>query len=140
MKTYTIEQIKNYLNTQDSFGDIFYNLSEANIDIANLPDELINDEFEEENIDKANQEELETIELVQTCGACPEQYEAFIKNKQVGYLRLRHGVFSVESPDCGGEIIYEATLNGDGIFDEDERDYYLNAAKSAILKHIKSNL
>lgn len=30
MKTYTIEQIEKYLHSQDSFGDVFYNLK--NID------------------------------------------------------------------------------------------------------------
>jgi hypothetical protein len=44
MKTYTIDQFKKYLQTQDSLGDIYYNLSEANIDIANLPDELISED------------------------------------------------------------------------------------------------
>ena len=33
------------------------------------------------------------IKLIQTCGACPEQYDAFIGEEQVGYLRLRHGYF-----------------------------------------------
>jgi hypothetical protein len=36
MKTYTIEQIRIWLETQDSFGDIFYNLKEENIDKANI--------------------------------------------------------------------------------------------------------
>lgn len=40
MKTYTIDQIRNYLKKQDSFGDIFYNLSEKNIDKANEPEEV----------------------------------------------------------------------------------------------------
>lgn len=35
MKTFTIEEILNYLKTQDSLGDIFYNLSEENIEKAN---------------------------------------------------------------------------------------------------------
>ena len=35
MKQFTIEQIKNYLQQQDSMGDIMYNLSEANIEKAN---------------------------------------------------------------------------------------------------------
>lgn len=35
MKTYTIEQIRKYLLTQDSMGDILYNLSEENLDKAN---------------------------------------------------------------------------------------------------------
>jgi len=35
MKKYTIEEIRNYLNSQDSLGDIHYYLSEKNIDKAN---------------------------------------------------------------------------------------------------------
>jgi hypothetical protein len=37
MKTYTVEQFKKYLLSQDSMGDIMYNLSEKNIDKANEP-------------------------------------------------------------------------------------------------------
>lgn len=44
MKTYTIEQIKKYLQSQDSFGDIFYNLSEENIDKANEESEIEEEE------------------------------------------------------------------------------------------------
>ena len=36
------------------------------------------------------------IELVKTCGACPEQYDAYFEGYQVGYLRLRHGTFRVD--------------------------------------------
>lgn len=39
MKRYTIEEIKNYLLSQDSMGDILYNLNEVNIDKANQPKE-----------------------------------------------------------------------------------------------------
>lgn len=34
MKKYTVEQFRAYLLSQDSMGDILYNLSEENIDIA----------------------------------------------------------------------------------------------------------
>jgi len=68
------------------------------------------------------------IILKQTCTACPEQYDAFIENKQVGYLRLRHGIFTVLCPDHHGIIVYEARPNGDGIFHYEERDYYLRFA------------
>lgn len=30
------------------------------------------------------------IHLVKTCEACPEQYDAYLGEKRVGYLRLRH--------------------------------------------------
>lgn len=76
------------------------------------------------------------IKLVLTCGACPEQYDAFLNGEQVGYLRLRHGEFRVDFPDSGGEMIYRASPKGDGIFERDERDYYLRFAVDAILKRI----
>lgn len=75
---------------------------------------------------------MDEIVLERTCVACPEQYDAFIGNKQVGYLRLRHGYFRVDYPNCGGETIYEASPKGDGIFEEDERERYLKEAKQAI--------
>jgi hypothetical protein len=74
----------------------------------------------------------EDIELEQTCGACPEQYDAYYGTKQVGYLRLRHGNFYADGPN--GQTVYEANPKGDGIFEEDERDYYLTEAKKAIAK------
>lgn len=71
-----------------------------------------------------------------TCGACPEQYDAFRDGIQVGYLRLRHGSFRVDFPECGGETIYEASPRGDGEFEDDERDYYLRFAVDAIQKRL----
>lgn len=72
--------------------------------------------------------------LICTCGACPEQYDVYdeVTKKQVGYLRLRHGYFRADLDDCGGETVYEAETNGDGIFDEDERMPQLHAAIAAI--------
>lgn len=80
------------------------------------------------------------IVLKLTCGACPEQYDAFdeVTGKQVGYLRLRHGHFRVDYLKCGGETIYEACPQGDGCFDEDEREYYLKFAVHAIERRIKN--
>lgn len=72
--------------------------------------------------------------LICTCGACPEQYDVFDDNngKKVGYLRLRHGYFRADYPDCGGETVYEADTKGDGIFDDDERTPHLSAAVAAL--------
>lgn len=74
--------------------------------------------------------------LVQTCTACPEQYDVLDKftGKEVAYLRLRHGYFYVECP-WGGERVYDANPRGDGIFEDTERDYYLDNAKRAIVKY-----
>ena len=47
-KSYTLDEIRIYLESQDSFGDIFYNLSETKIDEA---------------IEKAKQIKLEEDEL-----------------------------------------------------------------------------
>ena len=70
-------------------------------------------------------------------GACSEQYDAFIEGEQVGYLRLRHGRFTVECPDCGGYLVYSANTNGDGSFEKTERDYYLSFAVDAIHRWIE---
>lgn len=77
------------------------------------------------------------IKLVRTCEACPEQYDAFNGDIKVGYLRLRHGGFTVQCPDVGGEYVYDASPNGDGIFEDDERDYYLRHAVDAIQRHMR---
>lgn len=70
--------------------------------------------------------------LVLTSGACPEQYDAMLDGKKVGYLRLRHGTFRVDVPDCGGKTIYEASPNGDGCFTDEERDRFLSLAVTHI--------
>jgi hypothetical protein len=78
-----------------------------------------------------------SIKLVKTCWACPEQYDAFLNEKRIGYLRLRHGHFTVECPDVGGTLVYNASPNGDGEFCEEERDYYLRFAVAAILRYAR---
>lgn len=46
MKKFTIEEIKNYLIKQDSFGDALYFLSEENIEKANIKNDDKEDEEE----------------------------------------------------------------------------------------------
>lgn len=75
------------------------------------------------------------IELEQTCGCCPEQYEAYLDGTHVGYLRLRYGYFSVR---CGDVVVYGANTEGHGSFHDDEREKHLKKAKKAIAKHIKT--
>lgn len=75
------------------------------------------------------------LELRMTCPACPEQYDVFDDcGSKVGYFRLRHGVFTVDVPDCGGETIYEAYPNGDGIFDDNERLIFLAKALRKLIE------
>lgn len=85
--------------------------------------------------------ELDGYKLVCTCGACPEQYHVFdADGKQVGYLRLRHGFFSAEAPDCGDETVYESQPQGDGMFEDDERIPELRKAVAAIKKYHSKGL
>jgi len=72
---------------------------------------------------------IDGYRLVQTCGACPEQYDVYWEDDKCGYLRLRHGHFRAEYRD---EVVFTAYPNGDGIFDTDERTKYLTAAVKAI--------
>ena len=78
------------------------------------------------------------ITLTLTCFACPESYLAFVATEahiaelQVGYLRLRHGRFTVECPDSGGQRVFESETEGDGLFDDSEREKFLTMAIEAI--------
>ncbi len=77
------------------------------------------------------------ITLNRTCYACPEQYDAVDQGGNVvGYLRLRHGHFTVQVPDSRGEVVYSASPDGDGIFGPAERERYLSAALAAIRDRI----
>ena len=79
------------------------------------------------------------LKLIQTCGACPEQYDVYNEEGiQVGYLRLRWGHFSAQcyvSP-FNSPIVYEADTIGDRLFDPSERAYHLDLA----CKHILAEL
>lgn len=77
------------------------------------------------------------LRVVMTCKACPEQYDVFLGELKIGYLRLRHGEFRADYPDCGDETVYEASPRGEGEFERDERDRYLRFALKALLdRHI----
>jgi hypothetical protein len=70
------------------------------------------------------------LKLLQTCSSSPEQYDAYLGDELVGYLRLRHGYFRAE---CHGKVVYDSYPKGDGIFEDDEREQELNNACKAIL-------
>lgn len=83
---------------------------------------------------------MNEITLVQTCEAFPEQYDAFIAGKQVGYLRLRGGYFCARYPDVDGEVIYEVEPDGSGFFLDYEREKYLEQAKQAIMEQLRKEV
>lgn len=75
--------------------------------------------------------------LVLTCRACPEQYDVFDEaGKMVGYMRLRHGNFTVMYPDVSGETVHAARPRGDGIFTASERQVHLTQGVLALHKKI----
>jgi hypothetical protein len=64
----------------------------------------------------------------------PEQYNVYLDDTQIGYLRLRHGCFSAFYPDHGGDHVYAASTRGDGEFAPDERQGFLDEAVKALLE------
>lgn len=86
-------------------------------------------------------QEILGYNLVMTCGACPEQYDVFDSyGKQVGYLRLRHGNFRADYPDYGVETVYRHSFDDGwkGIFNDDEREFFLTEAVKALHNRINS--
>ena len=77
------------------------------------------------------------LKIKMTCSSHPEQYDVFRNNLQVAYFRLRHGLFRVDFPECGVDTIFEAEPSGDGLFDDDERFFYMAKAMRVLLKKLK---
>jgi hypothetical protein len=68
-------------------------------------------------------------------GMCPEQYDVFDGEKEVGYLRLRHGSFAayLTGRATDWDAVYRSdAMQGDGCFEDDEREKFLTAAVQAI--------
>lgn len=75
------------------------------------------------------------IRLEQTCGACPEQYDVYWGDQEVGYIRHRHGITEAHCPF--GEVVFTSEeARGDGMFEDDEREWMLNQCKQAILTRL----
>lgn len=80
------------------------------------------------------------IRLIKTCDACPEQYDAVLDDgTQVGYLRLRHGYFSVSCPGVSGITVYDAYTFGDGCFNDEEREKHLRKAVKKIKRYLNES-
>ncbi len=86
---------------------------------------------------------IKDLKSEKTCEACPEQYDVFYQDKQVGYIRLRWGEIRVDFPDCGGETIYKHSFEDSlkGCFETDEEaKLYLSKCKKAIIKKLNENI
>lgn len=80
--------------------------------------------------------------LVNTCSACPEQYDVYREDKLVGYLRLRHSKFTARSVN-DDVIVYEKIIQDNledsmvGAFlSEDQRISELTAAIDFLDNHL----
>lgn len=81
------------------------------------------------------------IKFYMTCQACPEQYDAYLDGMRVGYLRLRHGNFTIDFPDVDGEnIFYEKIPDDASVFTDEERVKYLALAQTLIFNRIKAGI
>lgn len=81
------------------------------------------------------------LRFVETCPACPEQYDVMLNDTIVGYVRLRYSRLTVYYPNIDGVIVYEH-LFSDGMkgrFEsESERQFYMNLIQESILGHMRS--
>ena len=76
------------------------------------------------------------IILIQTCSICPEQYDAMYNDVKIGYLRLRNGHFTVDhvNPQGWCHQVLSSYPDGDGCFEDIERDFFLEQAVRAIVR------
>lgn len=85
--------------------------------------------------------EFKDLEFVRTCYACPEQYDVYCDEDIVGYIRLRHGYLRCDCPNVGGDIVYEAQIEGPyggGMFPDDKtREKHLTNIGIAIIEWCK---
>lgn len=67
---------------------------------------------------------FKNVLFFRTCFACPEQYDVWFNDKQIGYVRLRWGTLRAYYPDVGGETVFQQTIgtdSWDGMFETDEQ-------------------
>ena len=84
------------------------------------------------------------LRFEKTCEACPEQYDVFDGDENVGYVRLRWGWVSAEVPGAyEDKLVFSEQIDKEGFqgefSDENQRKYYLALIEIAIRKWIKEN-
>lgn len=82
--------------------------------------------------------QINNLEFVKTCRACPEQYNVLRDGVQVGYVRLRDSELRVDVPDCMDTTLLNVDMQdgvnaSGGCFDSEEsRIYWLRMAADAV--------
>lgn len=66
-------------------------------------------------------------------GDCPEQYDVFIGDFQLGYLRMRGGGFTASLYEVFGDRVFSSEPKGYGRFKDDERFRQLYFAVEALI-------
>ena len=83
---------------------------------------------------------IKGLEFIKTCDACPEQYDVYLGDIKVGYVRLRHGTVRADFPDCGGTTVYMEDVGNEwtGIFpSEVDKRIHLTRIADKILAIIR---
>ncbi len=78
--------------------------------------------------------QINGLNFVMTCGACPEQYDVFRGENEVGYVRLRWGHLSCDAPY--GTTVFDAQIDEGGwrgLFESpEEREKWLTKCAKEI--------
>ncbi|CAB4134451.1 hypothetical protein UFOVP273_71 [uncultured Caudovirales phage] len=82
------------------------------------------------------------VEFRLTCMACPEQYDVYLGDKEIGYVRLRWGHLRVNYPDFMGKEVYSEQVGHEfcGEFHDDHmrRRYLKRIARILLTEHSKN--
>ena len=82
------------------------------------------------------------VRLVMTCQAYPEQYDGYVGDEPVAYLRLRNGVFTAQCPHIDSDplgflvnrYVYAERCGHGEFYSDVQRRLELDNAREAIAK------
>lgn len=87
---------------------------------------------------EAGDHEILGLSLELTCRSHPEQYDVYGEGgERIGYLRLRHGEFTVSTDGPFDGVLYRGTYSDEnlGEFADEDREHWLTQAVADIKKH-----
>lgn len=82
-------------------------------------------------------------DFICTCVVCPEQYDVFGNGKQVGYVRLRYGVLTLDYPNINGKEIYRFLYDNEWLgsfMSEEDRDFQFSVMSRIIEEYEKRSI
>ena len=85
-----------------------------------------------------DEHEIDGLRFQLTCSASPEQYDVYLEDEQVGYVRYRFGNLSADYPDVGMEgLLIEELTEETGILTDQERAHWLPVIANKINDRLK---